>query len=202
MISNPNMMTLSEVLETINNDPSLLGTTFRFSPNSALSQVFRFAYIKSEAWVLPEGTPPYTPYTGAIGTSPDDLLLVIRRGRFGYFTKYKNVKPIKREELFIRLLEGIHAPEAKVLLAIKDQTLYKSYPNITYEVLMKYGYLPSDLSEDERVYSKSDMENDEKTNEKSATMVKPSVTKSKRGGAKKKVETVVDETAPKEVTEG
>lgn len=200
MISNPNMMTLSEVLQTINDDVSLLGTTFRYSPNSPLSQVFRFAFVKSEKWVLPEGNPPYTPYMGAIGTSADDLLLVIRRGRFDYFTKYKNVKPIKREELFIKLLEGVHASEAKVLLAVKDQELHKSYPNITYEVLIKYGYLPEDFPEGERVFSKSDLEKHEE--EKPETVVEPetvaeeSKPKTKRVQKAKKVEVVENETAP------
>ena len=58
-----------------------------------------------------------------------------------YFGKNKPVPSAKREELFIRLLETVHAPEAKVLLAVKDQELTKMYPNITYEVLEQYGYL-------------------------------------------------------------
>ena len=142
MSVNPNMMTLAEVMDDINSNVDSLGTMYRYKPNSPLAQLFRAAFIEDEAWTLPEGIPPYKPYMGKDGTSPTDLLKAILRGRLEYFKKTKPVPSMKREELFIRLLESIHAPEAKVLLAVKDQELSKLYPNITYEVLEKYGYLP------------------------------------------------------------
>lgn len=142
MSVNPSMMTLAEVMDDINSNVESLGTMYKYKPNSPLAQLFRAAFIEDEAWVLPEGVPPYKPYMGKAGTSPTDLLKAILRGRLEYFKKTKPVPSMKREELFIRLLEAIHADEAKVLLAVKDQELPKLYPNITYEVLEKFGYLP------------------------------------------------------------
>ena len=142
MAISANMMTLDEVFKDINNDVTSLGGLCQYKPNSPLSQLFRAAFIEEEAWVLPEGDPPYKPYTGKNGTSPTDLLKAILRGRLAYFGRNKKVTSVKREELFIRLLETVHASEAKVLLAVKDQELTKLYPNITYEVLEQYGYLP------------------------------------------------------------
>lgn len=142
MSVNPNMMTLAEVMDDINSNVDSLGTMYKYKPNSPLAQLFRAAFIEDEAWALPEGVPPYKPYMGKDGTSPTDLLKAILRGRLEYFRKTKPVPTMKREELFIRLLESIHASEAKVLLAVKDQELPKLYPNITYEVLEKFGYLP------------------------------------------------------------
>ena len=136
------MMTLAEVMTDINNDVTSLGNLYKYKPNSPLSQLFRAAFLEEDAWVLPEGDPPYKPFMGAVGTSPTDLLKAILRGRLAYFGKNKPVPSAKREELFIRLLETVHATEAKVLLAVKDQELTKMYPNITYEVLEQYGYLP------------------------------------------------------------
>ena len=142
MAVSANMMTLAEVMTDINNDVTSLGNLYKYKPNSPLTQLFRAAFIEDEAWVLPEGDPPYKPYMGSVGTSPTDLLKAILRGRLAYFGRNKPVPSAKREELFIRLLETIHASEAKVLLAVKDQELTKLYPNITYEVLEQYGYLP------------------------------------------------------------
>ena len=136
------MMTLAEVMNDINKDVTSLGNLYKYKPNSPLSQLFRASFLEDEAWVLPEGDPPYKPFMGDVGTSPTDLLKAILRGRLAYFGRHKAVPSAKREELFIRLLETIHASEAKVLLAIKDQELTKLYPNITYEVLEQYGYLP------------------------------------------------------------
>lgn len=65
--------------------------------------------------------------------------------RFYLFEKAKQLPPIKKEQLFIQLLESIHPSEAKILCAVKDQTINKLYPSITYDVLAKYGYLPEQV---------------------------------------------------------
>ena len=105
------MMTLAEVMTDINNDVTSLGNLYKYKPNSPLSQLFRAAFLEEDAWVLPEGDPPYKPFMGAVGTSPTDLLKAILRGRLAYFGKNRPVPSAKREELFIRLLETVHASE-------------------------------------------------------------------------------------------
>ena len=52
-----------------------------------------------------------------------------------------DLKPLRRETLFIQLLECIHPSEAKVLLAVKDQKLNKLYKNITAKVAEEYGFI-------------------------------------------------------------
>ena len=137
-----NKLTLSEALAFIDKDVTLLGSTFRFAEGSPLHQVFKCAFLPQYKFVLPEGNPPYTPLEVKPGSASCDLLVAIKRGRLDYFTPKMDVNPIKREQLFINLLETVDATEAKVVLAIKDQALTKMYPKITWEVLHKYGYLP------------------------------------------------------------
>ena len=134
-------MTLHEVLQQINNDVSLLKTVYKFSAGSALSKVFRYAFVPECKFELPEGVPPYTPCTNQPGDTPSDLLVVLVKNRLEYLEKYMDVSSIKREMIFIRLLETVHPTEAKILLAIKDQKLFTLYPNITPEVLIEAGYL-------------------------------------------------------------
>ena len=48
-----------------------------------------------------------------------------------------SLTPVKREGLFIEMLESVPHAEAKILLAIKDQRLDKIYPKITPAVASK-----------------------------------------------------------------
>ena len=144
-MKNINMMTLNEVLQKINDDTTLLqrGSTFGFAAGSPLHKLFTFAYIPEKKFLLPEGDPPYTPSVQSVGMTGADLLVAIRRDRLNYFVD-KAIQPVRREQLFISLLETVYAEEAKVLLAVKDQCLDKLYPNLTYKTLYQYGYLPYD----------------------------------------------------------
>lgn len=144
-IHNLNKLLLSEVLCMLNEDPSLMqpGKQFAFQKNSALHKVFYYGYVPSARFLLPEGIPPYTPSHMRAGVNATDLLVAIRRGRLSYLID-KNIPNARREQLFISLLETVYQEEAKILLAIKDQNLDELFPNLTYNVLYQYGYLPYD----------------------------------------------------------
>lgn len=43
---------------------------------------------------------------------------------------YNTLKPVKRENIWIQILEGVHWKEAAILTMIKDQTLFKEYPTL------------------------------------------------------------------------
>ena len=60
-----------------------------------------------------------------------------------YVFMREDLKPIKRESLFVGLLEGIHPDEAKVLIAVKDQKLQKLYPKITWKLVSDAGIIPA-----------------------------------------------------------
>lgn len=144
-MKNLNMMTLDEVLKSINDDTTLLerGRPFGFSSGSPLHKLFSYAYLPQRKFLLPEGDPPYTPSVQTVGMTGADLLVAIRRNRLDYFVD-RSIASVRREQLFISLLETVYAAEAKILLAVKDQQLDKLYPNLTYKTLYQYGYLPYD----------------------------------------------------------
>jgi hypothetical protein len=103
----------------------------------ALKSVIQGCYNSNIKLLLPEGDPPYTacdPHN-----CPSNLL---RKARdFAYFVgqKGKNIRPIKRETIFINLLEGIHPEDAKIVLQMKNKKPFKGisaalvkevYPNL------------------------------------------------------------------------
>lgn len=141
---NLNRLTLFEALEIINENPEkAMGENgpFKFHPNSPLHKLFKCAYLKEYKFKFPSGKVPYRPSEEPEGMTDLDLLSCIIRGRLEYFYT-DNIKQVVREKIFIDLLEKVHRGEAEVLVAVKDQRLQDMFPNLTYETLAKYGYLP------------------------------------------------------------
>jgi hypothetical protein len=127
---------LPEILEEINKDPKLLST--KYKGNSALRIVFEYAFLPEKKFALPEDEPPYRPDAAPIGMSPAILTQELRR--FYVFLR-TDLKPIKREALFISLLESVHPSEAKLIIAIKDQKLTKLYKKITRKLVEEAGFI-------------------------------------------------------------
>jgi hypothetical protein len=53
-----------------------------------------------------------------------------------------DVKQLQRESLFVGLIEGLHADEVKLIMAIKDQKLAKLYPKLTRKWAESVNLLP------------------------------------------------------------
>jgi hypothetical protein len=120
---------LPEVLDAISKDPKLAA---EYKDNFPLKTVFKCAFDTEYKFNLPEGAPPFKPEAQPLGMTPGHLFNEARR--FYIFTKFSDVKQrLRREQLFVQLLEVIHPSEAKILIAIKDQNLDSIYPKITAE---------------------------------------------------------------------
>lgn len=89
--------------------------------NMALKDVLRGVFDESIQWNLPAGKPPYTP------NKPNSVPSSINKQhlRFKYFVKglaiSESLKSIKRESMFIGMLESVHPKDAEVLLSMKEK---------------------------------------------------------------------------------
>ena len=95
----------------------------------ALRQICQWSYnpiIESE---LPSGTPPYIENDAPEGT--EHMLLRTEGNTLWHFVKTngKSANPTLqstvRERMFIRLLEGLHKDEAKLLCLVKEKKLHR-----------------------------------------------------------------------------
>lgn len=123
------------MLDEINEDPSKIEL---YKNDAALKIIFDYAFDPEKKFILPEGEPPFKPSAEPMGMTPTNLFSELRRM---YVFCRADLKPIKREGLFISFLEGVHPEEAKMLIAVKDQSLHKLYPKITRKMLEKAGVL-------------------------------------------------------------
>lgn len=126
---------VTQMLDEINEDPAKIEL---YKNDSALKIIFDYAFNPEKKFILPEGEPPFKPAAEPMGMTPTNLFSELRRM---YVFCRADLKPIKREGLFISFLEGVHPIEAKMLIAVKDQELHKVYPKITRKMLEKAGVL-------------------------------------------------------------
>lgn len=81
----------------------------------ALKDVLRATYDDSIQFLLPPGEPPYT--ANEEGSIPSTLLK--QNVQFKFFIKGgpgEKMLPVKRERIFINVLEAIHPEDAKLLI--------------------------------------------------------------------------------------
>lgn len=90
---------------------------------TAFKIVLDLAFNPKWQWLLPPGAPPYNP-----SPKEADLQHVLKADarRLQYFINTpegNRIKPLRRETMFIELLEAVDFNDAKLLIAIKDRKL-------------------------------------------------------------------------------
>lgn len=95
--------------------------------SQALRSLLIWNYDDSVISLLPEGEVPYRPNEAPAGT--EHTILEKEYAKLFNFIKGGNfdLKQPARENMFIRMLEGLHESEAEVLCLVKDHNLQKKY---------------------------------------------------------------------------
>lgn len=104
--------------------------------------ILKYAFDPSIKFILPEGAPPYKPcefldQEGRLYAELRRLYLFVEGGN-------PSLTKVKREFLFIQLLESIDKQDAELLCAVKDKKL--PYKGLTASVVKKAfpGLLPDE----------------------------------------------------------
>ena len=78
-------------------------------------------------FLLPEGEVPFTPNDAPAGTEHTRLVHEFK-GLYRFFKGCDaSIKGMRREQLFVQLLEGLHADEAKMLVSACNKDLQSKY---------------------------------------------------------------------------
>ena len=88
----------------------------------ALKQVLKYTYDPNIKFLLPPGNPPYNSVVDE-SENPTYLYGLLRKLYLFVEGGNPNLKPARREYLFIELLESVHPSEAELLCQIKDKKL-------------------------------------------------------------------------------
>lgn len=129
---------ISEVLQKVHNAKTKAEkiSLLQKHNSTALRQLLIWNYDESVESMIPEGDVPYNPNDAPAGT--DHTRLEQEYRNFYRFVKGgdSRLKPLKRESMFIQLLEGLHESEAEVLCLVKDKRLTDKF-RITFKVVQE-----------------------------------------------------------------
>ena len=119
---------ISEVLQKAHNAKTKAQKIkiLRDNDSQTLRSIFIINYDESLKCLLPEGAPPYKPNEAPEGTEHTKLE---KEGRIlhHFFKGGSKIPMMRREQMFIQLLEGLHPDEANVVILAKDKKLNKRY---------------------------------------------------------------------------
>ena len=128
---------VSEIFTKINNakDKPKKIEVLRQYDSPGMRMILKGAFDPKIEWELPEGTPPYIENEAPAGT--EHTYLEVEARRLYNFAKGGNntINKIRKETLFIQMLEGLHASEAKVLIDVKNKSLNKTYKGLTSDMV-------------------------------------------------------------------
>ena len=128
---------ISEILRKVSNTKTKKEKVdlLRKHNSTALRQLLIINFDDSIVSMLPEGDVPYTPNDAPVGTDHTRLEQEYR-GLYRFFKGGDNRLPaLKRESMFVQLLEGLSAEEAELLVLCKDGRLGDKYKRITKAVI-------------------------------------------------------------------
>jgi len=120
---------IHEVLELVNKQRSKAKKVevLKEYETDALKTIFIWNFDDTVVSMIPEGQVPYKENEVPVGTDHTSL-----RREFKHlynFVKGGNdsLSSLRRETMFIQILEGLHPEEAKILCLVKDKALQSKY---------------------------------------------------------------------------
>lgn len=129
---------IAETLERISKlktKPERVAELTKFQDNFPVKAILDIVFNPKIEFLLPETDPPYKPTEKA-----HDAQNVLKREvrKLIYFINTdqgKNLRPFKREQIFIEMLESVDPDDAKLLLHVKNKKL--PYKGLTKDVVAK-----------------------------------------------------------------
>jgi Family of unknown function (DUF6433) len=140
------MTSVSKLLQQINdlNDKKQIVESLKVNGHPVLKSILKYMFDPSIKFLLPEGKPPFR-------SNPHDepKALLMQANKLYLFVEGGNprLNPIKREHLFIQILETVNTDDAELLIAMKDKK--SPYKNITKAVVKEA--FPELITQNEQV---------------------------------------------------
>ena len=131
---------LSEILTKVNNAKNKTQKVKILKEHDCLPlrQILIWAFDPNVESALPPGKPPFIENDAPEGTEHTSLRT--EGDKLYYYVKggMDSLQSIKREQMFVQLLEGLHKDEAELLCNVKDKRLHQVYKGLS-SVVVKEG---------------------------------------------------------------
>ena len=129
--------TVHEIFTKINNakDKSQKIAILKQFDNQAMRQLLKAAFDPKIKFDLPEGNPPYIKNEAPAGTEHTSLAAEARKLYHFIVGGNNTINKLKKETMFIQMLEGLHEKDAEVLMAVKNKELNNAYKGLTAQMV-------------------------------------------------------------------
>jgi len=129
--------TVHEIFTKINNakDKSQKIAVLKQFDNQAMRQLLKAAFDPKIKFDLPEGNPPYIKNEAPAGTEHTSLASEARKLYHFIVGGNNTINKLKKETMFIQMLEGLHEKDAEVLMAVKNKELNNAYKGLTAQMV-------------------------------------------------------------------
>ncbi len=98
-----------------------------------LKEILKYAFHPDIKFALPPGKPPYKTIGSPEEYNPTYLYPNIRKFYLYIEGGHDGLTQLRREQLFIQMLESLHPKEAEVVIQVKDKKL--NYIGLTYKLV-------------------------------------------------------------------
>jgi len=130
-------LTVHEIFTKINNakdKPKKIEVLKQYD-NSAIRQLLKAAFDPKIQWDLPEGEPPYIKNEAPAGTEHTSLISESKKLYHFVVGGNNQINKLKKETMFVQMLEGLQEKDAEVLMAIKNKKLNTLYKGLTAQMV-------------------------------------------------------------------
>jgi hypothetical protein len=126
---------ISEILEKVSNEsnPDHKVRILLENDSPVLRHILRLAFTPGVEWLLPEGTPPFQ--VNNLPGQQGNLYAEWRRFYLFFPGGNDNLKQMKRETIFVQILETLDPRDAVLICSIKDGKM--PYKTVTANLVEK-----------------------------------------------------------------
>jgi hypothetical protein len=101
--------------------------------SNPLKDLLKYAFHPDIKFALPTGEPPYKTIGSPDEYNPTYLYPNIKKFYLYIEGGHDGLTQLRREQLFVLMLEGLHPKEAAVVIQVKDKKL--NYRGLTYKLV-------------------------------------------------------------------
>ncbi len=98
--------------------------------NFATKAILQLNYHPDVKWKIPKGSPPYTPSENQADAS---LHFEVKKLDYYVDPSPHNIPMLRRESMFVQLLERLDPKDAKLIIAMKDKKI--TYKGLSYKLV-------------------------------------------------------------------
>jgi hypothetical protein len=101
--------------------------------SNPLKELLKYAFHPDIKFALPSGSPPFKTVGSPDEYNPTYLYPNIKKFYLYIEGGHDGLTALRREQLFVQMLEGLHPTEANVVLQVKDKKL--KFRGLTYKLV-------------------------------------------------------------------